>query len=189
VMKLLFGEGPADFSGKHFRLEGAHNRPPPAQRPGPPVWVGAKGGPRALALAARHADGWNTVWRWTLEDYAERVRAAARICERHRRDPVTLRRSVGLYTLVGEDHRDLVARYRALQRWAPGGALDGMQLEEYARGALVGTPERILEQAAEFEALGVEEMIVSPASLPFAVFDPSMLELFSESVLARAGAF
>ena len=36
----------------------------------------------------------------------------------------SLRLSLGLYTVVGEDHDDLVARFRALQSWMPGGALD-----------------------------------------------------------------
>ena len=186
VLKLLFADGPVDHEGKRFRLRGAYNRPRPVQDPGPPVWVGAKGGPRSLRLAARLADGWNTVWRWTIDDYAQRVKAARRICEQEGRDPNTLRLSVGLFTLVGEDASDLEARYRALQRWAPGGSLDGQSLEEFARGALVGTPEEVLEAAGRFADLGVEEIIINAASLPFAVFDPSMLELFSETVIARA---
>jgi probable F420-dependent oxidoreductase len=186
VLKLLFGHGPADHVGKRFRLEGAYNRPVPAQRPGPPVWLGAKGGPRALRLAARLADGWNTVWRWTVEDYAGRAAEATRLCERAGRDPSSLRRSIGLYTLVGEDARDLESRYRALQKWAPGGSLDGQALDQYAEGALVGTPDQVLDTAGRFAEHGVEEIIISAASIPFAVFDPSMLELFSESVIARA---
>ena len=59
-------------------------------------------------------------------------------------------------------------------------------LSQYAEGALVGTPDRILDTAGRFEEHGVEEIIISAASLPFAVFDPSMLELFSETVIARA---
>ena len=38
-------------------LRGARLAPPPVQRPGPPVWIAAMK-PRALALAARCADGW-----------------------------------------------------------------------------------------------------------------------------------
>src|SRR6266850_4189042 len=38
-------------------LRDARVEPPPVQRPGPPVWVAAMG-PRAIALAARGADGW-----------------------------------------------------------------------------------------------------------------------------------
>ena len=183
VLKALFEEGPAEHRGKRFRLEGAYNRPEPVQPGGPPVWVGAKGGPRSLRLAARLADGWNTVWRWTIEGYSERVREARTICERMNRDPETLRLSVGLFTLVGEDRSDLERRYRAIQEWMPGGALDGQSLEEYSRGALAGTPEEIIETAGRFAELGVEEIILSAGPLPFALPDPSMLELFSESVI------
>ena len=37
------------------------------------MWVGGKGGPRLLRLAARHADGWNAVWRCAPQAYADRV--------------------------------------------------------------------------------------------------------------------
>jgi probable F420-dependent oxidoreductase len=183
VLRALFEDGPADHEGARFRLDGAYNRPVPVQPGGPPIWVGAKGGPRSLRLAARLADGWNTVWRWTVEDYAERVAEARTICERIGRDPDGLRLSVGLYTLIGEDQADLERRYRAMQEWAPGGSLDGMSLEDYARGALAGTPGQVEETAARFGALGVEEIIVAPAPLPFAVPDPSMLDVFSETII------
>jgi probable F420-dependent oxidoreductase len=186
AVRVLFSEEPANFQGKRFRLAGAYNRPAPAQPNGPPVWLGSKGGPRSLTLAARLADGWNTVWRWTVEDYRERATELERICEREGRDPATVRRSVGLYTLVGEDERDLDARFRALQWWAPGRSLDGTSVEEYARGGLVGTPEAILDTCERFSDLGVEEIIVNAASVPFAVYDPSMLELFSEAVIRAA---
>jgi probable F420-dependent oxidoreductase len=188
VLRALFGDGPVEHDGDRFHLHGAYNHPEPAQRPGPPIWLGAKGGDRSLALAARYCDGWNTVWRWTPETYAERVRAAGRACESAGRDPSTLRRSVGLYTLVGEDDRDLERRYEVLQRWTPGVALDGQSLAEFSEGALVGTPQRIRERVDEFAGLGVEELVLSPASLPFAFFDRSMIELFAESVVAPAGA-
>ena len=44
-------------AGGAFPLRGARLAPPPVQRPGPPVWIAAMK-PRALALAARCADGW-----------------------------------------------------------------------------------------------------------------------------------
>jgi probable F420-dependent oxidoreductase len=184
VLGLLFGEGPASFQGKHFRLDGAYNRPAPEARP--PMWLGAKGGPRALRLAARHADGWNTVWRWTAADYAERVDEARRICEQVGRDPASLRRSVGLYALVGEDRADLASRYAAMQRWAPDGVIDAVSLEEWATGALVGTPEEVRGTVAQFEELGVEELIVSLGPLPFSVYDRSAMDAFAESVVTSA---
>ena len=186
VLQLLLAEGPADFDGERYRLRGAYNHPLPASTPRPPIWLGAKGGRRALRLAVKYADGWNTVWRWSLDDYAERLSDARRICEEEGRDPSTLRLSVGLYTLVGEDERDLVSRYRALQRWTPGEALDGELLEDFGRAALVGTPDQVTDTLGRFAALGVEEMIVSPASVPFAMFDPTLLDLIAEAIIPAA---
>jgi probable F420-dependent oxidoreductase len=187
VLSLLFGEKePVTWEGRHYSLDEAYCRPRPAQRPGPPLWVGGKGGPRLARLVARRADGWNTVWTWTPEDYADRVRVLEEACERHDRDPATVRRSVGLYALVGEDERDLDARWRALQRWTPGGALDGSALGSWGRDKLVGTPDRVVERLAAFAALGVEELIVSVGSLPFAVFDDDAVEVFARAVLPAA---
>jgi F420-dependent oxidoreductase-like protein len=188
VLEMLFAPGPATWRGRHFRLDQAYSRPIPYQEPRPPIWVGGKGGPRLLNLAARHADGWNTVWTWTPGAYAGRVRALRTACEQNGRDPNEVRQSIGLYTLVGEDRRDLVARFRALQRWTPGGALDGELLDDWARDKLVGTPDRVVEQLAEFAAMGVEETIVSAASIPFAVYDDSMLAVLSDAVIPAARA-
>jgi alkanesulfonate monooxygenase SsuD/methylene tetrahydromethanopterin reductase-like flavin-dependent oxidoreductase (luciferase family) len=182
----LFGEDPVDLSGRFVQLRGAYNRPRPAQDGGPPIWVGGKGGPQLLRLVARHADGWNTVWRWSPEGYADRIRALEPICRRENRDPESVRRSVGLYTLVGEDERDLRARFQALQRWTPGGALDGTSLEAFAEDTLTGTPEDCLKRLGRFAELGVEEMIVGAASIPFAVFDWSMVELVAEEIIPEA---
>jgi probable F420-dependent oxidoreductase len=186
VLGMLFGPGPASWRGRHFRLDDAYVRPLPRQEPRPPLWVGGKGGSRLLTLAARHADGWNTVWAWSPAAYAERVHSLRAICEGHGRDPKEVRLSLGLYTLVGEDRRDLVARFRALQRWTPGGALDGVLLDDWARDKLVGTPAHVLERLAEFAALGVEEMIVSAGSIPFSVYDESMLTVLAEGVMPAA---
>ena len=186
ALGLLFGDGPATWAGRHFHLHEAFARPRPAQKPRPPLWVGGKGGPRLLRLLARHADGWNTVWAWTPEGYAERARALDRACEREGRDPSTVRRSVGLYTLVGEDQRDLDARFRALQAWTPGGALDGQSLAEWRRDKLVGTREEVVDRIAAFADEGVGEIICSLASLPFGLYDESALDVFAESVMPAA---
>jgi probable F420-dependent oxidoreductase len=186
VIAGLFREGPFDHHGKRFSLFGAYNHPRPAQEGGPPIWIGGKGGQRLLRLVAHHATGWNTVWRWTPKRYAERVKAMRKVSESEGRDPESVRLSVGLYSLVGEDERDLVSRFRALQRWAPGGALDGELLDEYARETLSGTPERCLEVLAAYSELGVEELIVGAASVPFAVYDWSMVELIAEAIIPEA---
>jgi probable F420-dependent oxidoreductase len=186
VIAGLFGEEPFTHDGKHFHLAEAYNRPRPATPGGPPIWIGGKGGDRGLRLVARSAAGWNTVWRWTLEDYSARVRRLREIAEAEDRDPESVRLSLGLYTLVGEDERDLVARYRALQRWTPGGALDGELLDDYARNSLTGTVDACLDRLARFAAVGVEECIVGAGPVPFTVYDWSMVDLVAEGLIPGA---
>jgi probable F420-dependent oxidoreductase len=187
VLRRLFLSDPAvSFQGERFELRDAELRPRPASAV--PLWVGAKGGPRSLRLAARLADGWNTVWRWTPEAYAERVAAARRICEEEGRDPATLRLSLGLSTLVGEDRADLARRYERFRAGSPGGRLDDVPLEEFARDTLSGTPEEVRERIGAFEDLGVEELIVNPGPIPFAMPDPGIVEVFArEVIVAPAG--
>jgi len=186
VLRLLFGGGSASFDGEFFHLKDAVCIPRSPQEPRLPVWLGAKGGPKALRFAALHADGWNAAWKWTPESYAEKAIAADRACEQEGRDPATLRRSIGLYSLVGENDLDLVEGFRAMQRWMPHGALDGELLEDWMRDTLSGTPERVLDLVAQYAQLGVEEIIISPSCLPFALCDLSRLEVFAQEVIVPA---
>lgn len=182
-LEALFGPEPASFDGERFRLEEAYNRPPPVQEPRPPIHVGGKGGPRLLRLAARYADGWNAVWRWTPATYAERAAAARAACERVGRDPATLRLSLGLYTAIGEDEADLARRWELARERLPAGVADAVGLEAMRAEGLAGTAEQAIERIGAFAALGVDELIVCPAPVWFAMPDPSMLELLSETVL------
>ena len=182
VLGALFAGGPATVEGPSVRLREAELQPAPVQTP-IPIWVGGKGGPRLLRLTARHAAGWNVVWRTAPEAYAERVDAARSICEVEGRDPATLRLSVGLYGLIGEDEgaaRAVFARGRADM---PGGALDAETYESWCADTLSGSPDRVLDRVAVFEALGVEELILSPWVLPFAVREPEQVELFARHVI------
>jgi probable F420-dependent oxidoreductase len=186
VVAGLFGEGPFTHEGKRFQIEEAYNRPRPAQPGGPPIWVGGKGGERLLRLIARHASGWNTVWRHTPDSFAERAARLRQVAEAEGRDPGSIRLSVGLYTLVGEDARDLSRRFEVFRRWAPGGALDRERLDDFARETLTGTPQRCLETLAAFASTGAEEFIVGAGPVPFSIADWSMVELIATALIPEA---
>jgi probable F420-dependent oxidoreductase len=186
VVAGLFAEGPFTHDGKRFQIDGAYNHPRPAQPAGPPVGVGGKGGDRLLRLVARHASGWNTVWRITPDAFAGKAARLRDLAEAEGRDPRSVRLSVGLYTLVGEDERDLAGRFEKLQGWTPGRALDGTRLEDYAQETLTGTVEACLEKLAAFGEAGAEELIVGAGSVPFSVADWSMVEVVSEALIPPA---
>lgn len=186
ALAAMFGPEPASFAGSRFALRDAYNRPRPVQRPRPPLLVGGKGGPRLLRLAAELADGWNAAWRWTPEAYGARAAAARRACERVGRDPASLRLSLGLYTVVGEDEADLARRYELMRERLPAGVVDALPLETLRAEGLAGTPETVLERLALFAGLGVGEIVICPAPIWFAMPDPSMLDLLAEAVLPGA---
>ncbi|HEY3211462.1 MAG TPA: LLM class flavin-dependent oxidoreductase [Actinomycetota bacterium] len=186
VVAGLLAEGPFTHEGKRFQIDGAYNHPRPAQTGGPPIWVGGKGGDRLLRLVARHASGWNTVWKRTVDSFVERAGKLRRLAEAEDRDPGSVRFSIGLYTLVGEDEEDLARRFLTLQRWSPGRALDGERLDDYAQETLTGTPRDCLVKLAAFASAGAEEFIVGAGSVPFSVADWSMVELIAEALIPEA---
>jgi probable F420-dependent oxidoreductase len=177
VLRGMFEGGPFSFEGRYQRAAAARCLPTPVQRPAPPIWIGGKGD-RLLDVVARVADGWNTVWIWTPETYRERLAVLRAACERVGRDPAGLTLSLGLFALVGEDEADLARRYER-QRAESLGALDGMSLDDYRRGRLVGTVDQVRDQIGEWSALGVSTIVVSPRPLPFTVPDPDDLEMIA----------
>src|ERR687898_31620 len=166
----------------------AFNHPRPLQEPRPPLLVGGKGGPRLLSIAARYAEGWNAVWRWTPEDYRERAKAAKQALERAGRDPSSFRLSLGLFTLIGEDETDVRRRYELIGERLPKGVGGALSLEALRAECLAGTPDEVVERMTRFAELGVSELIVCPAPVWFAMPDASMVELFAEAVLPRLRA-
>jgi alkanesulfonate monooxygenase SsuD/methylene tetrahydromethanopterin reductase-like flavin-dependent oxidoreductase (luciferase family) len=181
VLDALLPGGPASLDGQAHIVRGATNHPPALQTPRPPIFVGGKGD-RLLRLVADVADGWNTCWVWTPEDYRERVAVLDRACEDAGREPGSVRRTLGLYALAGEDERDLAARYDRMRAGAPGGMLDAVPLEQWRTGRLVGTVDQITEQVAGWAALGVAELIVSAGPLPFSVNSLDDLELLKAAL-------
>src|SRR5437879_884196 len=112
IARLLRNEQ-VDFDGEHFHLDGAFNHPAPARPNGPPIWIGGKGGPRQFRLVARHAAGWNSVWRWAPEPFGERVQELRRVAESEGRDPASVRASAGLYAPARGGDASVAARCNA----------------------------------------------------------------------------
>jgi alkanesulfonate monooxygenase SsuD/methylene tetrahydromethanopterin reductase-like flavin-dependent oxidoreductase (luciferase family) len=168
VVKGLFSEGPFTFAGAHHRAIDATNMPGVMQQPRPRVFVGGKGD-RLLRLVAQHADGWNTCWAWTVDAYRERLAVLERECARVDRDPSTVWRTLGLYALCGENERDLERRFELMRVNSPPGVLDGVELAEFRVGKLVGTVDQVREQVEQWEALGVDTLVLGVGVVPFHV--------------------
>jgi probable F420-dependent oxidoreductase len=185
VVGGLLGGHPHTFAGTYHQARHAVVDPPALQVPRPPLFVGGKGD-RVLRAAVDLADGWNTCWAWTPAAYRERLDVLERACERAGRDPGTVWRSLGLYALCGEDDADLRRRFDRLRTVSPPGVLDGVDLDQWREGRLVGTPEQIREQLAGWADLGVETVILGVGVVPFHVGALDDVELLA-AVCGDAG--
>ncbi len=53
------------YQGRYYTITGAIMKPPPIQKPRPPLTIAAIG-PVTLKVAAKYADTWNTYGGWNL---------------------------------------------------------------------------------------------------------------------------
>jgi alkanesulfonate monooxygenase SsuD/methylene tetrahydromethanopterin reductase-like flavin-dependent oxidoreductase (luciferase family) len=84
LVKAFWTGDPVDFDGRFFSVRGEASSIVPAQRPRPPIWLGANG-EKGVRRVARHADAWiappNVKTRWVcghlgfFRDELERIGA------------------------------------------------------------------------------------------------------------------
>ena len=86
VMKALWTQPEAYFSGQFWELTGQAMEPKPGQRPHPPVWFGGRH-PQGLRRAARLADGWMGAGSTSTGQFKEQVAIVHEAQDAQRRDP------------------------------------------------------------------------------------------------------
>ena len=176
ICTRMWTEDRATFAGKHYRIENALCAPKPVQRP-LPIWIGGRK-PRILRIGAKWAQAFN----WLPEGgfpTPEQVRGGMRdidlACVSVKRDPQTLRRSVFLYALIGEDERrasEIVAEVAAKAKQSPD------EWRTARPGAMVGSPEQVATRLREHIAAGAQDANIM---FPFG-HDVAMTRLLGEKV-------
>ena len=98
VLRLLFSEKQADFSGRYYQLKGATLEPKPRNLP---LLIGGGGEKVTLRITARHADEWN-VW-GNIETLKQKMAILDRHCEDIGRDPREIKRTAVAMVFVTDD--------------------------------------------------------------------------------------
>jgi F420-dependent oxidoreductase-like protein len=111
VLKALWTQDVANYTGRYYTLDNAVSDPKPLQQPHPPVIVGGRGPNATLKTVALCADGWNTSGGRGFEADVEASRALDAHCAAIGRDPSSVRRSVILDWQNPEQGLALAARY------------------------------------------------------------------------------
>jgi F420-dependent oxidoreductase-like protein len=155
VMRLLWSGEVVSYSGRHYRLDRARALPRPIQDPLPLV-LGGHGGPRSVALAARHADEYNTT---SIDPpgAAQTYARARQACAQVDRDPATLRLSWMGTVLVAPDQDALRRRAAQVAAWtgAPGDDPDHL-LAQLAERGIVGFYEQAAARLRDYVDAGAQ---------------------------------
>jgi alkanesulfonate monooxygenase SsuD/methylene tetrahydromethanopterin reductase-like flavin-dependent oxidoreductase (luciferase family) len=123
------------------------------QQPRPPLIIGGAGRSGTTTPAARFADEYNTTGVDPPEAANRRKRLDA-ACERAGRDPATLRFSMMTPFLFDLDHA------RRFLEIFPGAGSPERRFEDLRRRGLAGTPDELAAGLREFEAVGVERVML-----------------------------
>jgi alkanesulfonate monooxygenase SsuD/methylene tetrahydromethanopterin reductase-like flavin-dependent oxidoreductase (luciferase family) len=163
AVRALWRGDRVTLRGDFVRLEGAVVRPlPDGGRI--PICVAARS-PLLLEVVAEHADGWDV----NLPPIEARVSAAAtalaRACERRRRDPGEIRRSMWIFVRAGArgpEDPALRAEFRRLNPW-----FRSIADAELAEGLVAGSAADCHRRLEEIrEGLSIELPVIDLSGLP-----------------------
>jgi len=152
VCRAMFTQPSPTFEGRHYRIDGAVNHPPPLRPGGPPVLVDPRGDDRALGLVARHAEG--AVVSGDPEAIRRQVGALRRRCEEAGRDPAEVA-AIAVGVLVIAPDAAAAARER---RQLHG---DGVFDEGPGQAVVVaGGPDAVVAHVGELFGAGVDGVVL-----------------------------
>nr|MBA3290413.1 LLM class flavin-dependent oxidoreductase [Actinomycetota bacterium] len=161
-IEIVHGEWTTEkfsFDGAHYSLEGLHALPRPVQRPHPPLIIGGSGGPRSIALAARWANEYNTVFP-SLEDARTKRSALDEALSSAGRAPVDCIFSLMTTCIVGRDEDELRRRvHDVLERTDNDADVDDY-IAESSQNRIVGTTEQVVERLKSYAEAGVERVML-----------------------------
>jgi F420-dependent oxidoreductase-like protein len=179
VIKALFENDSANFEGKIYKLSEAPMNPKPAQKP-MSILVGGSGEQRTLRMVARYATEWNTVGA-NIETYRHRVEVLEQHCEREKRDPKSISRSLMASYILGKDQADVDRQVEAAMERMPPRFRPADGSRRLPMGAMAGTVPQLIEQIKAWEDEGVSRIMLQYQRPP----THEMLALIASEILPK----
>ena len=173
IRRCFTSQGPIDFAGKHFRLDGAvmDLQPPPGRTP--QVWIAAHG-PRMLGLTGQYGDGWLPIIVSSPEDYRSKLAQIHAAAKDAGRDAEAITPALLAYVVVAPTERRVRAllNSRLLRYWtllAPAAAWREVGAEHpfgaQCRGFVDVVPERYDRATLEDAIAAVPPQVIANAFL------------------------
>ena len=172
VMKLLWSEERATFSGVFWDFENVPMEPKPVQNP-LPLWFGGHAEP-ALRRAVALGQGWMGAGSSSTERFIKEFGRITRFLDEANRDPNTFAVSKRVYLAVDDD------RDRAERRLREFFAVRYDNPDLATQVAIWGGRQEIIDKLSEVTNAGAQHLVLNP------VFDETEhLELLAQEVMPK----
>jgi len=155
---LWLGEG-SSFRGEFYSTEGLVLKPYPAQRSGPPVWIGSWGSNAGLRRTARLGDGWlASAYNTTPEAFAGARGRLIEYLHAAGKDPHRFPNAIATMFFFVTEERAVAGR---IVRELLSPTLNRSE-EELSQRLLVGPAEECAEKLAAYRAAGAQRIFLWP---------------------------
>jgi dimethylsulfone monooxygenase len=162
VLKGLWTQTPFTFEGEFFRVKDGRLPTTPRSRPHPPLYAASRSAPGKDSIA-RHCDVWFATYKPGFRNFDQNIAGVGRdILELNARAKSygrELRYGLSTHVICCDTLHDAHAQAEALEAY---GATNRIALvPALALGAgLVGTPGLIIDRIRQYEALGIELLML-----------------------------
>ena len=155
IIKRMWVQEEASFSGRYHKVDRAVCDPKPVQKPHPPIIVGGGGERFTLRVVAKLADGWNSPG--SFERYAKKLEVLKRHCRKVGRDFKDIKLSWSAWVILSSD-RNKVAEFQPKYI---------QNLDDFIETYLIGNPNQCIRKMQQFVDLGVTDFeLVFPDTFP-----------------------
>ncbi|MBI2861482.1 MAG: TIGR03619 family F420-dependent LLM class oxidoreductase, partial [Chloroflexi bacterium] len=174
ILRGLWADPPRGFAGRYHNIPAVDIQPKPAQRSGPPIWVGGRS-EAALKRAARLGDGWVS-YLITPQRLRESVTKIAELADAAGRNPSDIASAHLFFLHVDHD------RERARQQITASLSQTYRQPFEKLvdRYCAFGPPEECARRIVEFATAGAQHVILRATCPPQELMN--QLELWANEV-------
>ena len=167
IIRKMWTEESATFTGKFYQICNAYCNPKPIQKPHPPIMIGGSGERRTLKIVAKYGDACNIFG--SVETVKKKLGVLREHCRSVGRDYDSIVKSKLGHIVIDKDKEKVME------------AIKSMSEDRRREYAIYGTPEEVRRQVEAFRDVGVEYLIVN--------LEPDRelqaLELFANEVVKK----
>ena len=182
ILKKMWTEEKATFSGKYYQIKQAICNPKPIQKPHPPIMIGGDGEKVTLKLVAKYADACNIFGGADLDRVRRKLNALRGHCKEVGTDYDKVWKTGLARVVIGKDASEVKEKIRKYIPDQPTKGATGITTkEDRIKRFIIGDPEQCTETIREIFDTGLDYLVINmPDS-----HNIDAIKLFGEKVLPK----